>query len=334
MKKILVLGGTGAMGIYLTPQLLEMGYRVDVVALDTPTSTNQNLNYIKADAMDNSFLEKLLKNEYHAIVDFLTYYKPYETLTPRLSMLLENTQHYISLSSYRVYSGAEIPTKETSPRLLDISDDKEYLAAKNEEYSLYKAIGEDIITQSPYGNWTIVRPAITYSSFRFQLITLEADVLIHRMVNRKKILLPREAMAIHGTMSWAGDVAKMIARLVLNPKTYGEKYTVATAQNHTWQEIADYYTEIGGLTYETAPAEEYLNALFPNNKFALWQLKYDRMAERIMDNSKILNITGLKQSELMPLKKGLAMEFNRLDKNHKWPENAVNDRMDKYFLNR
>ena len=30
MKKILVLGGTGAMGVYLVPKLIERGYAVDV----------------------------------------------------------------------------------------------------------------------------------------------------------------------------------------------------------------------------------------------------------------------------------------------------------------
>ena len=42
-KKILVLGGTGAMGVYLVPELLRMGYRVDVVSLDDIKSDNPNL---------------------------------------------------------------------------------------------------------------------------------------------------------------------------------------------------------------------------------------------------------------------------------------------------
>ena len=34
MKKILVLGGTGAMATYLVPKLAERGYSVDVVSID------------------------------------------------------------------------------------------------------------------------------------------------------------------------------------------------------------------------------------------------------------------------------------------------------------
>ena len=71
MKKILVLGGTGAMGVYLTPELLDMGYAVDVVSLDNIDSDNPNLRYITANALDNGVLAELLKNEYDGIIDFL-----------------------------------------------------------------------------------------------------------------------------------------------------------------------------------------------------------------------------------------------------------------------
>lgn len=52
MKKILLIGGTGAMGIYLTPELLKKGYKVDVVSLDDMTSENSNLTYLKMDCKD------------------------------------------------------------------------------------------------------------------------------------------------------------------------------------------------------------------------------------------------------------------------------------------
>lgn len=35
MKKIMLLGGSGALGSYLMPELLNMGYQVHVVSLDT-----------------------------------------------------------------------------------------------------------------------------------------------------------------------------------------------------------------------------------------------------------------------------------------------------------
>ena len=72
-KKILVLGATGAMAVYLIPELLSMGYIVDGVSLDDMQSDNENLRYIKADATDIGFLSILLQNKYDGIVDFMIY---------------------------------------------------------------------------------------------------------------------------------------------------------------------------------------------------------------------------------------------------------------------
>jgi nucleoside-diphosphate-sugar epimerase len=156
-KKVLVLGGTGVMGAYLVPELESLGYQVDVVSLDKVESSNPDIIYIQANAKDDLYLCKLLENKYDAIVDFMFYST--KEFANRFEMLLDNTDHYIFLSSYRVYADSATPIKETSPRLLDVSYDKEYLST--EDYSLTKAREEDILTSSRFTNWTIVRPAIT-----------------------------------------------------------------------------------------------------------------------------------------------------------------------------
>ena len=60
-KKILVMGGTGAMGVYLVPKLAQMGYRVDVISLDKAGSDNEKVTYIQADAKDDVYLKEVLK---------------------------------------------------------------------------------------------------------------------------------------------------------------------------------------------------------------------------------------------------------------------------------
>jgi nucleoside-diphosphate-sugar epimerase len=310
-KKVLVPGGTGAMGVYLVPELLKLGYKVDVVSLDDLTSDTQSLRYIKANFKDDSFVDEILKNEYDAIVDFMIYNAPEFKLKYR--KLLENCDHYIYLSSYRVYANEEHPITEKSPRLLDVSTDKDFLAAKDNEYSLYKAIGEDVLRESGLKNWTAIRPAITFSKRRFQLTILEADCVIYRAKAKKTVLLPEEAMGVQATMSWAGDVAKMISRLVLNKSAYGEIYTTATAEHNEWRTIADYYKELIGLKYAIVSKEDFLSCLSSdNNKSIRWQLDYDRLFDRIVDNSKILDVTGLKQSELTTVYDGLKRELTNL----------------------
>lgn len=329
-KKVLVLGGTGAMGKYLVPELILEGYRVDVVALDDVISDNPMLNYVKGNVKENGFLERLLQNRYDGIVDFMTYHTEEFKKTYRL--FLDNTDHYIFLSSCRVFADAP-PITENSPRLLDVSDDTEFL--KTEDYALYKAREEDVLNNSQYSNWTIVRPATTYSTGRFQLVTLEAPTLIYRMQAGKTVVLPQGAMSCQATLSWGGDVAKMIAKLLFNDRAYRESYNVATAEHHSWSEIAEIYNEICPFSYITVSTEEYLDIIEPGQDWAKYQLIYARMFERITDNSKILEHTGMKQSELMTLRDGLRYEYER-SKDFDWSsfsEDGRNIRMDEYLKN-
>jgi len=116
-KKVLALGGTGAMGTYLVPKLVEDGYTVDVVSLDDMTSDNPRLRYIKANVKDTAVLSELLYKRYDGIVDFMIY--PTGEIPVYLPLMLQNTEHYIYLSSYRVFADEEHPIVESSPRLLD-----------------------------------------------------------------------------------------------------------------------------------------------------------------------------------------------------------------------
>ncbi len=312
MKKVLLIGGTGAMGTYLVPELLARGYAVDVLSLDDVKSSTPNLRYFVGNARDKAYMNSVLAEKYDGIVDFMVYHM--HEFPEWYTMFLDNTAHYIYLSSYRVYANEEHPIRETSPRLLDVSPD-EKLRASN-DYCIHKAQGEDVLRASDYKNWTIVRPAITYSTRRFQLVTLEMDKTVKRAMLGRKVVLPREARDIQGTMTWAGDVAKMLAGLLFNEQAMRETYTVSTAEHHTWGEIAEYYKDIIGMEVMWVSAEDYIATLGAPDKGWTqawwWQLKYDRLFDRVIDNSKILQITGLKQQELMPLYDGLKLEIGRL----------------------
>ena len=70
----------------------------------------------------------------------------------------------------------------------------------------------------------------------------------------------------------------------------------------------------------------------PGRRGARWQLDYDRLFDRVIDNSKILNVTGLRQSELMPLHDGLQRELNALPENYVFPgRDLCGERMDAYL---
>ena len=71
MKKVLVLGATGAMGTYLVPKLIERGYKVDAVTMDDVVSDTAGLKYFKENAIDEAVITERLKKGYDGIVDFM-----------------------------------------------------------------------------------------------------------------------------------------------------------------------------------------------------------------------------------------------------------------------
>ena len=330
-EKILVLGGTGAMGKYVVPLLAEKGYLVDVYSMDDVTSDNPNIRYFKKDCYNIDSLREILAEGYDCIIDYLIYER--NKFVDRYKLFLENTKHYIYLSTYRIYADLEHPVRETSPRLLDVSEDYSLLATN--DYCLHKAKGESLLLNSEYKNFTIVRPSITFSLFRYQLTTLEADNTVGRALRGKKVLLPKGAADKIGTLTWAGDTAKFFAAVVLNPKAYGETYSFTTHENYTWREIAEIYKDICGLDYEFIDDEDYIDIIAgpDGNKRGIgFQLRYDREFDRDMDNSKILALAGMTREDMTPLRKALAYEIGRIPKGYYSEENPIGVRMDEYIL--
>ncbi len=337
MKKVLVLGASGAMGRYIVPQLALMGYEVDAVSLDAPDASLDppNVHRVRGNAKEEAVLAPLLAKNYDGIVDFLIH--PTAELMGSLPRLAASTGHYVYLSSYRVYDGKDVPVREDSRLLLDTADDK--TIRYSDDYSGYKARGEYILRALPRRNWTIIRPSITFSTYRYQLVTLEAPCVVGRADRGKTVVLPETARNVQGTLTWAGDNARFIARLLFNERAIGEAFTVATAEHHAWGEIAEIYASLRGLKAEWVPEEDFIRIVDPNpwNNGAAWQLRVDRLFERVIDNSKVLSATDLAQRDLMPLAKGLETELARVPRGFEWGApwyESIGTRMDAWLAAR
>lgn len=304
MSKILILGGTGAMGIYLTEELKKTNHEVFVTSRSSHENCG-NIRYIQGDAKDCSFLFPLLEQKFDCIVDFMIY-NTFE-FVDRYRKILSCCRQYIFSSTYRVYAdnGLE-PINENSPKLLDVSTDKTYL--KTDEYALTKARQENLLRESGMKNWTIIRPSITFSKKRFQLGTLEAGVILPLARKKCPVILPAEMLDKYSAVSWGGYTAKMIAALILNPEAFGEAFNVCSSEMLTWKDVASYYHTLTGLTVFPVSLDEYIKVI--GGKY---QVMYDRMYNRIMDNSKILNLMGLTPKDLLPAKDALALELADLE---------------------
>lgn len=135
MRRILILGGTGAMGESLVDILNgNKKYDVKVTSREMHDSVN-NIVYVKGNARDSEFMKKLLSDKYDIIVDFMNY--GYQEFMYCHRKVLASTKHYVFLSSSRVYANSEEPLTENSERLLEVSSDQEFLSTQR--YALRKA---------------------------------------------------------------------------------------------------------------------------------------------------------------------------------------------------
>ena len=70
--KILVLGGTGAMGIHLVQLLSESGHTTYVTSR-TKHEPKNNIQFIQGNARNIDFISRLLEEKWDAIIDFMVY---------------------------------------------------------------------------------------------------------------------------------------------------------------------------------------------------------------------------------------------------------------------
>ena len=162
---VLILGGTGAMGTPLSRLVAASGNNVYVTSRSAHTSRD-NLHYLHGNAKDEIFLKECLNQmQYDVIVDFMSYStKEFEK---RVDLLLKSAKQYIFISSARIFAESKTPLTENSPRLLETVQNPEYL--KTDEYALSKARQEEIIYRSGFSNYTIIRPSVTYNTYRLQI---------------------------------------------------------------------------------------------------------------------------------------------------------------------
>ena len=305
MKKVLLIAGGGTLGTYTAKELLNKGCAVDVICLEDYTSNNPKLCYHKAKA-DLNYLTEFLKDKYYdGIVNFIHYYFP-EMYKPVHKLLTSKTDQLIFLSSYRVYAESKQPLTEEAPFLADVVEDEEFL--KSEDYAVPKAICEKFLREeSGTENWTVVRPVISFSDKRFDLVTVSGHEIIDAARSGKTVILPEAAKNLTAGLDWAGNSGKLIANLLFKKECLGEAYTVSSGQNLTWGEVADIYTRLTGVNFRWADTEEYVSTGHGGNG-----LFYDRLYDRAVDNTKILKATGFKNEDFTSIEDGIKIELNNI----------------------
>ena len=320
--KILILGGTGAMGTFLVKELAARGNEVFVTTRSARNKTKSkecNISYIQGNAHDDGFLKTLMIGEHwDAVVDFMVYST--DEFKRRYLFLLDNTEHYIFLSSARVYADSKEPITEESPRLLDVCRDAKYLTT--DEYALAKARQEDLLRSSGYKNRTIVRQYRTYSADRLQLAVFEKENWLYPALQGRTIVFSKDIAEHYTTMTYGGDVAKGIAMLIGNNKAKAQTFHIAGPQSMKWKDILAIYLDTIEKWTGKSPNVLWIENMDKLEKFMgnHYQVHYDRFYNRMFDSGKLERVCGA-EMQYTPIEDGLGMCLSRFinDEKHFMP---------------
>lgn len=271
------------MGTYLVRLLSELNNTL-VVTSRSDRENCQNVTYVKGDALDLEFLKRIITNDWDVIIDFMIYKTA--DFQDRIDLFLKSCSQYIYISSARIYADSVTPITEKSQRLLDISEDLDYL--QTNEYSLIKARQEDMLLSSKNNNWTIIRPYITYSDSRFQLGIFEKEGWLYRAIKGRTIVIDKTTCEKITTLTYGFDVARTIANLAGKEDALGEIFNPVTDMSFKWESILNLYLDIieKKLKFRAKikyVSDESLLDILP----VVHQLKYDRHYNRVFENSKI-----------------------------------------------
>lgn len=282
MKKILLLGGTGAIGGNLGELAGEAGWDVYVTSR-SPQINQEGIHYILGNAKDEDFVSEILQTNFDVVVDFMIY----ETsdFLRRVSGLLSCCSQYIFLSSARVYAASDVMLTEESPRLLDVSKDDKFLST--DEYALKKARQEDCLFNCGKDNWTIIRPYITYGMERLQLGVLEKEAWLYRALRGKTVVFSEDMLRCHTTLTHGRDVARAIAKLIGESSALGEAFHITGATSCNWESILGIYRRaINDSGLEVKLKNVGLDS-FSRCHNGTYQIIYDRLYNRVFNNNKI-----------------------------------------------
>ena len=309
-KRVLLIAGGGTLGTYVSEELLRLGAFVEVICPEEKTSNNERLMFHQSLATEELLSDLFSKKHYDGIVNFIHYSKveDYKKIHP---LLISNTDHLIFLSSYRVYADEQHPISENAPRLADVLADRDFF--EREDYALPKARCEDYLRQEHAGEpWTIVRPVISFSDKRLDLLLYSKRDVLNYASQDKEMLMPNFVKNYSAGIDWAGNSGKLIANLLFKSDAIGEVFTVYSGHGLTWGEVAEKYSALTGVKIRWCGEDEYV-CNTPKIIINPWIWKYDRRFNRDIDCSKILRVTGLSKEDFASVEEGIRRELEKIN---------------------
>jgi nucleoside-diphosphate-sugar epimerase len=218
--RVLVMGGTRFIGVYLTQILVQEGHEVVLFNRGNKPSPVEGVKEIHGDRSNaNDLQEKLASERFDAIFD--NNGRKMEDTQPLADLFNGTIQHFVYVSSAGVYQKSDqMPHKEEDPvdpnsRHKGKFDTESYLAEQNIPF-------------------TAVRPVYIYGPKNYNPVE---SWFFDRIVRDRPIPIPGNGMHIT-QLGHVQDLARAMVCALGNPKAVGQTYNVSGDRYVTFDGLA------------------------------------------------------------------------------------------------
>ena len=246
--KILITGGLGNLGSWLTEKLVNEGHQVTVLASrKRKVLLNLDFQFIQCDITDKEAVLNCLKNShFEAVIHAASSNEFFEDGYDNQSLLVNgygtrnlvdcfsgntNIKHFIYLSTFHVYGASEGVITESSP--IEPRNDYAITHLFGEEYVKYFHRTEGL----PF---TIIRLSNSYGapkeldSSKWYLVLND---LAKTAYEKKEILIKSNGKA-NRDFIWMGDVCSVFADLVNLNEATNDVYNLSSGRNYEVLDVA------------------------------------------------------------------------------------------------
>ncbi len=256
MAQILVIGGSRYMGLRLVWTLLARGH--DVTTLNRGIHEDpfgSRIGRLHADRSSPDFLKVLAGTGFDAAIDFQAYSGDHAREV--LAALGGRVGHYVLVSSGQVYLVREGAARPPAAPLREDDYPGEPMAAPADladraewAYGVGKRDAEDVLRQAHQES------GFPYTALRLPMVDGEHDPsgrlegYLWRILDGGPVLLPDggDAPVRH---VYSGDVARVVADLVGNPRTFGQAYNLCQDETPTLEQLVDLLADLMGAPRRT-----------------------------------------------------------------------------------
>jgi nucleoside-diphosphate-sugar epimerase len=237
--RILIMGGTRFIGVYLTKILVEQGHEVVLFNRGKKSAPVEGIQQIHGDRTDASQLkDKLSQEQFDAIFD--NNGRELSDTQPLAEIFKDRVKHFVYMSSAGVYlKSDQLPHIEGDP-----VDPKSRHKGKHETEAFLEQLGLP---------WTSIRPTYIYGPQNYN--DLEAW-FFERIVRDRPIPIPGNGMHIT-QFGHCQDLARAMSQVLGNESAIGQIYNVSGDRYVTFDGLARACVEATGKSADSIKIVHY-----------------------------------------------------------------------------